>query len=153
MRAADLATVMVLLATGGLVLWDSVRLGMGWGSDGPRSGFFPFWLAALLVVASLAIATQAARRVGSLPFLAREQISPVLKTFLPAVGAVVLMQGVGLYVACALYLAVYMGWIGRYRWWAGAAMGVGFSLVTFVVFERWFLVPLPKGPLETWLGF
>ena len=23
---------------------------------------------------------------------------------------------------------------------------------TFVVFEKWFLVPLPKGPIEDWLG-
>ena len=26
-------------------------------------------------------------------------------------------------------------------------------VVTFVIFERWFLVPLPKGPLEAWLGY
>jgi hypothetical protein len=26
-------------------------------------------------------------------------------------------------------------------------------LITFVVFEQWFLVPLPKGPIEAWLGF
>ena len=153
MRAADLATVVVLLAVGGLVLWDALRLGMGWGSDGPRSGFFPFWLAALLVASSLAIGAQALRRLGSGPFLTREQAAPVLKTLLPAVAAVALMQVAGLYVACALYLATYMRWIGRYRWWAGAAMGLGFSLVTFVVFERWFLVPLPKGPLEAWLGY
>jgi hypothetical protein len=23
----------------------------------------------------------------------------------------------------------------------------------FFMFERWFLVPLPKGPLEAWLGY
>lgn len=153
MRTADLATVVALLATGGLVLWDSVRLGMGWGTDGPRSGFFPFWLALLLVASSLAIAAQAARRVGSGPFITRAQVAPVLKTLLPAVAAVALMQVVGLYVACAVYLATYMRWIGRYPWWAAAAVGLGFSLAAFIVFERWFLVPLPKGPLESWLGF
>jgi hypothetical protein len=26
-------------------------------------------------------------------------------------------------------------------------------LVVFVVFERWFLVPLPKGPLEALFGY
>jgi hypothetical protein len=25
--------------------------------------------------------------------------------------------------------------------------------VTFVIFERWFYVQMPKGPLEAWLGF
>jgi len=27
------------------------------------------------------------------------------------------------------------------------------AVVTFIVFERWFLVPLPKGPIEELLGF
>jgi hypothetical protein len=26
-------------------------------------------------------------------------------------------------------------------------------VVTFVTFELWFLVPMPKGPLESWLGY
>jgi hypothetical protein len=26
-------------------------------------------------------------------------------------------------------------------------------VVTFLVFEKWFLVPMPKGPLEAWLGY
>jgi hypothetical protein len=25
-------------------------------------------------------------------------------------------------------------------------------VVTYFIFERWFLVPLPKGPIEEWLG-
>ena len=35
---------------GGIVLFDAVRLGIGWGTDGPKSGFFPFWLALIMVV-------------------------------------------------------------------------------------------------------
>jgi hypothetical protein len=26
-------------------------------------------------------------------------------------------------------------------------------LALFLMFEKWFLVPLPKGPLEAWLGY
>ena len=33
-----------------------------------------------------------------------------------------------------------------------AAVSIGVPLVTYVTFERWFLVPLPKGPIEDWLG-
>ncbi len=32
-------------------------------------------------------------------------------------------------------------------------VGVGVSLALFFMFERWFLVPLPKGPLEAMLGY
>jgi hypothetical protein len=34
-----------------------------------------------------------------------------------------------------------------------APVAIGIPLITFFVFERWFLVPLPKGPVEAWLGF
>jgi hypothetical protein len=46
-----------------------------------------------------------------------------------------------------------MRWIGRYPWVAAVALGIAFPVVTFLVFEKWFLVPMPKGPLETWLGY
>ena len=153
MRTADIATVVVLMATGALVVSDSLRLGIGWGTDGPMSGFFPFWLAVLTIAAGAGIAVQALRRAGSGTFLMREQIAPVLKTLVPAIVAVLLMHVVGLYVACALYLAIYMRWIGGYRWWSGVTVAVVFAVTTFIVFERWFLVPMPKGPLEAWLGF
>ena len=71
----------------------------------------------------------------------------------PAIAAVLLMQFVGLYVASALYMGFYMRWIGRNSWLAVVAVSVGFSVSTFLVFETWFLVPMPKGPLETWLGY
>jgi len=32
-------------------------------------------------------------------------------------------------------------------------LAVAIPVVTFIVFEQWFLVPMPKGPLETWLGY
>jgi len=33
MRAADLTTALVLIAGGALVIWDSLRIGIGWGTD------------------------------------------------------------------------------------------------------------------------
>jgi len=152
MRAADLTTTLVLLALAGLVLVDSVRLGIGWGTDGPKSGFFPFWLAVMSIVACVLIAIQAARSKTGKPFLTREQAGPVLKVILPATGMVVATQLVGLYVGAALYIALYMRWIGRHAWWLVLVLSVFIPVVTFVIFERWFLVPMPKGPLEHWLG-
>jgi hypothetical protein len=31
-------------------------------------------------------------------------------------------------------------------------VGTGVSVALFLMFEKWFLVPLPKGPLEAMLG-
>jgi hypothetical protein len=71
---------------------------------------------------------------------------------LPAAAMVVVMEIVGLYVASALYLAFYMRWVGRHRWATIVVVSLGIPIATFIVFERWFLVPMPKGPLEAWLG-
>jgi len=77
----------------------------------------------------------------------------VLSTLLPSTGFVVLTQLVGLYVAAMLFMGVYMRWIGRYGWIPVVLLSVLFPVLTFVVFEKWFLVPMPKGPLEAWLGY
>ena len=153
MRTADLTTALILMAGGVLVIWDSLRLGIGWGTDGPESGFFPFWLAVLLIVSCAAIGLQAWRRASRVPFVTRERLHPVLTTLLPATGFVVLTQFIGLYVATTAFMAFYMRRIGRYPWIVVAAVSVLFPLVIFVVFEKWFLVPMPKGPLESWLGY
>ena len=153
MRAADIVTASVLMLFGAVVLFDAVRLGFGWGPDGPRSGFFPFWLALIMVVTCGVILAQAAWGASGKSFVSREQLGPVLKVLWPAVAAVALMHFVGLYVASALYLGFYMRWVGRHSWVAVITLAVAIPIVTFLVFEKWFLVPMPKGPLEQWLGY
>jgi len=153
MRTADLTTALILAAAGLLVLWDSLRLGVGWGTDGPQSGFFPFWLAVMLIAACSVIGWQARRRPSRVPFVTREQLKPVLTMLIPSTGFVILVQFLGLYVATALFIGFYMRWIGRYGWVPVILLGVLFPVFTFVVFEKWFLVPMPKGPLEAWLGY
>jgi putative tricarboxylic transport membrane protein len=159
MRGADLVTAFVLMLLGGVVLADALRLGAGWGSDGPKSGFLPFWLALLLLLVSLGIAIQAFLRGRTPPFVTGERLRPVLQVVLPMAAFVVLIAppglpwGLGLYVSGAIYLAFYMRWVGRHDWRAVIALAVVVPVVTFIVFERWFLVPMPKGPLEAWLGY
>jgi putative tricarboxylic transport membrane protein len=153
MRVADLVTALALILVGGVVIADAVRLGTGWDTEGPQSGFFPFWLAVLMVTAALVIALQAAYRTTTTPFVTATQLRPVLAVLVPAATMVLLMEYLGLYVAAGLYLAFYMRWVGRHSWPIIVLLALGVPLVTFVVFERWFLVPMPKGPLEAWLGF
>src|SRR5438094_447978 len=93
MRLADLVTASFLALLGGLVVFDAVRLGTGWGTDGPQSGFLPFWLGALLIAACVTIFLQAARRADGSPFVTRQQLGPVLKVLAPAVAFVALLGG------------------------------------------------------------
>src|SRR5258707_8685897 len=101
MRTADLTTALILMAGGILVIADSLRLRIGWGTDGPESGFFPFWLAVLLIVSSAAIALQAWRRATRGPFVTPARLIPVLPTPLPPTRVVVLTQFICLYGATA----------------------------------------------------
>jgi hypothetical protein len=148
MRAAEVVTASLLMLLGGVVLFDAVRLGFGWGPDGPRSGFFPFWLALIMVCCCTVILVQAVLHGASKSFVSREQLAPVLAVLWPAVAAVALMRFVGLYVASALYTGFYMRWVGRHSWAAVFALAIGIPVITFLIFEKWFLLPMPKVPLE-----
>lgn len=153
MRLADIATASFLMLVGAVVLIDAIRLGFRWGTDGPQSGFFPFWLSVVLIAHSSAIIYRAVRKDAGEAFATREQLRSVLTVAIPAAALVVFTQAIGLYVAGALYLFFYMRLVGRHSWVSTVALSIGIPLVTFLVFEKWFLVPLPKGPVEAWLGY
>ena len=159
MRAANLITAAALMLLGAVVIYDALRLGIGWGTEGPQSGFFPFWLAATLAAVALAILLQSLRENLAKSFVSRERLAPVLKVLGPMVGFVVITDppgspsGLGLYVAAGIYLASYMRWVGRHHWGTVATLAIIVPVLTFLVFETWFLVPMPKGPVEAWLGF
>jgi putative tricarboxylic transport membrane protein len=65
---------------------------------------------------------------------------------------VALINWLGIYVASTLYIALFMWWLGKYSWIKYVSVSVGVSVAFFLMFEVWFKVPLPKGPLETALG-
>jgi putative tricarboxylic transport membrane protein len=159
MRVVDSMTAALLMLLSATVIYDALRLGAGWGSEGPQSGFFPFWLALLLAAVSVTLFVQGLRRQSQEPFVTREQFVPVLKVLGPLAGFVVITDppgpwsGLGLYVAAGLYLGFYMRWVGGHDWRAVVALATSVPVVTFLIFETWFLVPMPKGPVETWFGY
>jgi putative tricarboxylic transport membrane protein len=137
-----------------IIIWGSLLAGIGWGAEGPKAGFFPFYVGLLILISSAINFAQImrARSAGGL-FADWEQLRQVLSVLVPTTIYVALVPWIGIYVASVLLIAVFMKWLGRYGWSMVAAISIGVPLVTFVVFEQWFLVPLPKGPLETALGF
>ena len=60
---------------------------------------------------------------------------------------------VGIYVASAIYIALFMVFLGHYTWLRSVTVGLSVGLFAFVLFERWFHIPLPKGFLERALGY
>jgi hypothetical protein len=162
-RTMEIATSLAFAFAGAAAMWDSLRLGAGWGSDGPQSGYFPFWIGLLLVLASAANLVPVARaRVprgedaggGAVPmFLTWEQARTVATVFIPTTLYVAAIPFSGIYVASAVLVAWFMTRLGDFGLLRAIPAGIATALVTFTVFEIWFLVALPKGPLEEFLGF
>ena len=142
----------IIIAGGTLVIVDSLRLGNRWASDGPQAGYFPFYIGLMLCIAGLVNLVFALREPGSKSFVTRGQGKQVLLVLIPLFFYVALIEFLGIYVASTLYIAVFMTWLGKYRWAKTALVSVGVSLAFFLMFEVWFRVPLIKGPLETALG-
>jgi hypothetical protein len=153
-RWPELVVAGLMLAAAALVISDSLRVGIGWSDDGPRSGYFPFYIGLLLALSSgWTFAGQLLRwRRSTGVFAERSQLALVIAIFVPMVVYVGLIYGLGLYVSSALLIGYFMKRYGKYGWPATLAVALGVPLVCFGVFERWFLVPLPKGPLEHLFG-
>jgi len=147
-RGAEIFVALVLLGLGGLVIYDSLRLGKDWGAEGPQAGYFPFYIGSLICIASAVTLVQTflkGSRSGNGVFVEWEPLRQVMKVFLPACVFVFGIQMIGIYVASAAYIAVFMVWLGKYSWVKSALLGITISVVTFMMFEIWFKVPLFKG--------
>jgi hypothetical protein len=81
------------------------------------------------------------------------QIRQVLAVVVPTAIYVAAIPYLGIYVSSALLIIAFMKWLGNYNWLVAIAVGVVVPILTFLMFEVWFLVPLPKGPLENLLGY
>jgi putative tricarboxylic transport membrane protein len=160
-RAWELGVAVLFFALGALVVWDSRRLGAQWASDGPQAGYFPFYIGLIICIASVANALAAlgaaARGGGGKPFVMWSQLKMVLTVMAPSVVYVALISNpvysLGIYEASVLFIGFFMRFLGNYRWPTIAAVSVGVMTAFFLMFEVWFLVPLPKGPIEALIGF
>jgi len=153
-KSAEIVVAALFFLAGAIVVYDSVRLGTKWAEDGPEAGYFPFIVGVLICVAS-AINLAAVffwARDDDKPFVETEQLRMVMSVLLPTAVYVGLIGWLGIYVASILFIAFFMRWLGKYDWWKLAAVSIGNSVFFFVIFEIWFKIPLPKGPLENWLG-
>jgi hypothetical protein len=155
MRTAEVVCSAVMLAVGAVVCFESTHYGVvGWGDGGPEAGLYPFLLGAGTILMCAVILGRTLRTSPQRPprsFLPPGAWRPVASVAVPTALMLFLTQFIGLYVAAGLYLAVYMRWIGRHRWLTVSAVSVLVPLVGYIVFQRWFLIPLPEG--SVWARF
>lgn len=154
-RAVEIVVALFLMVVATLVMADSWRIGAGWSPSGPESGYFPFYVGALMFVSSAV--TLIANIVTKTPdlsnFVERSQFRLVLQVLIPAAAFVIAIGFLGLYVASALFIGFFMWWLGKYPIVKILPVAIPVPILLFLMFEEWFLVPLPKGPLERLLGY
>ncbi len=153
-RAVETGVALVTTGFAVLVIVGSLKAGINWGAEGPRAGFFPFYIGLFILLASMVNLFSAFMDMPRDKLFAEwGQLFRVVAVIVPTAVFVAAIPWVGIYVSSALLIALFMFWLGKYPPHFVAAISIGVTVATFLVFEKWFLVPLPKGPVETWLGF
>jgi Tripartite tricarboxylate transporter TctB family len=89
-----------------------------------------------------------ARKTDNSVFVDSVQLKRVASVLVPSaiyVGAIMVL---GIYVASALFIALFMIILGKYSPLKSVIVGVAVNVLFFMMFEVWFKVPLFKGALE-----
>jgi uncharacterized membrane protein YidH (DUF202 family) len=149
-HTVDAVVAVALIIVSIVVMIEARRLGAAWGSDGPGAGYFPFYIGLILCVSALGILFQAtlSKQRDTDTFVDREQLRRVASVLLPAMVYVLAITFLGIYVASAIYIALFMIVLGKYSPLKSVLMGIVVNAFFFVLFEVWFKVPLFKGSLE-----
>jgi len=154
-KAVEIAVAAVMFGLGLVVIFDSRRVGYGWADDGPQAGYFPFYIGLILCAASAWTLLQAAfsSHAAAGVFVSRKKLRLVLSVFFPSLIYVIAIYFIGIYVASALFIGAFMYWHGRFPWIKIIPVSLIVPVSMFLMFELWFMVPLPKGPLEALFGY
>jgi hypothetical protein len=152
-RVVELGVAIATATFALIVIIGSIQAGIGWGVEGPKAGFFPFYVGLAILIASVVNAVQSRAEPAEDRFAEWGQLRQVLSVVLPTTVYVIIIPWIGIYFSSVLLIAFFMRRLGNYGWHYISPIAAGVPLLAFVVFERWFLVPLPKGPIEAWLGY
>jgi putative tricarboxylic transport membrane protein len=154
-RAVEVGTALFTLTLGVIILIGSLQANIGWSFEGPQAGFFPFYISLFIILASVINLVQVGKInvIAGRRFATWEELRRVMSVVIPTAIYVVLVPNLGIYVSSMLLIAVFMAWLGGYGWKMTLPLALGIPALAYLVFERWFMIPLPKGPIEYWLGF
>jgi hypothetical protein len=157
MRWMELVVAAIFVLLGAIVIKDSFRTGFAWGTDGPEPGYFPFYIGLILISGAIWVSIQTLinwkKDGGEETFSKVAEFKLVLKMLVPTIAYVAVLIFLGLYIASILFIAFFMIWQGKYSYVKSFTVGFCIAAILFALFELWFLVPLPKGPVEAMFGF
>ncbi|CAM5191210.1 hypothetical protein CDEF62S_04857 [Castellaniella defragrans] len=151
----ELVVSAILFLVGLAIIFDSYRIGAGWSGGNLQSGYFPMRLGIIISAVSTVIFVRTVFKRSKIVegFVTNTELVRVMAVLIPTVLYVVGIQFFGIYVSSALFIGAFMRIGGKQGWFKTILISVGTSVALFVLFEVIFLIPLPKGPLESFLGY
>lgn len=144
-----MAAAMLLLSIG--LMLKAAELNIGWVKGrGPGSGFWPFWLSALMAAATLAtvlrwllgITPESRSRE---PYIDRDTVVLVAITAIALTLMIGLIQVIGMYFSFTLFLLFYLKVIGRHSWTETGVFLLAVPTFIYLLFEVALTKYLPKG--------
>jgi len=163
MRRAEIVTAGVLALFSLYIMWKSGQPaweGIPWFSnigyvrgEGPGTGFWPFWLASIMLGCSIWIMVNWWRRTSppsrsTERFLDDYGIAMLIKVGGGVTAFIGLIHVIGMYGSMTLFLFYYLYFLGRHRLGLSLAVALGAPVATFFFFDVAMRIVLPKGYLE-----
>ena len=148
MEHRDRISSLVLLVFSFLTCVGSYRLPVGIGSwHDPGPGFFPFWAGIIMGILSFAAYMKALRIKGEDigPWYSREKWRKVLLIMAVIAGYALVLETLGFVLSTFLLLFTLFKVAEDQGWWVSVGGSLVVAVVSFVVFDRWLKLQLPKG--------
>ena len=82
-RRVEIGVAIGMMAFGLIVIAGSLQVGIGWGAEGPRSGFFPFYLGLIIIASSAVNLVQASLIYRGKLFAEWGQLRQVMSVVVP----------------------------------------------------------------------
>ncbi len=153
-RMAELCMAVTMTIFSVYLMYKSAELPIGWiEGEGPGGGFWPFWLAAVMLLSCGGILFNWVKRKTAIAaseetYIERGVMWDVGLVAGSLIITVALFHWIGVYGALPLFLLFYLKFMGRHGWPLSVGLALSIPVITFLFFEIMLKITLPKGITE-----
>lgn len=153
-RMAELCMAVTMTIFSVYLMYKSAELPIGWiEGEGPGGGFWPFWLAAVMLLSCCGILFNWLKRKTAVAaseetYIERGVMWDVGLVAGSLIVTVALFHWIGVYGALPLFLVFYLKFMGRHGWPLTLGLALSIPVITFLFFEIMLKITLPKGITE-----
>lgn len=134
-----------------IVIAESARLGFGWEeASGPQAGFVPFYLALLMLFASIFIfylAWKSEKKDDDNFFVNKQGMMEAIKIAGTSLLFSIIIVYAGVYFAILIFSPIFVRWLGKHNWPTVIMFTIGITLAIYFGMEVGLKIPLPRSPL------